>query len=371
MMTRGQRRFRSGYRPPLPIAPRVACSLLVLLFLGPVAILGAQEGVQQGRGGGSAPDTVFTIRGRIYMPSGAPADEQLRVTLKTFSQGIAQELYSDSVGNFEFKNIPSNSYELVVWGTDRFETTTERVEVYGRMGRIVPQNIFLVPKEKERKPRNAGSVVSVGELRAKIPRDAERSYQRGTKLVKEKRYDESIAFFRQAITVFPEFFQALNDLGVQYVRLKRFDEALEVLHRAIALAPKAPQPWINVGHAMIQRGTPEEALVPLGQAVELDSSIWLTHLLLGIVHYRAGDYLSAQQEYEKALVLGEMPQVAVAHLHIANIHIRQRDFTRAIRDCERYLKSAPDGLDAPEALAKVNLMRQTMTGETIEISDPE
>lgn len=350
---------------------RIRVLLGLLVSLASTARLAAQEGGNTRGSGDRAPaSSSFNIKGRIYTPVGAPVDEQLRVTLKTFSQGIVQEIFSDSVGNFEFRNVPNNSYEIVVWGTDRFETATERVEVFGRVGRVVFQNVFLLEKEKRKESsRSRGSVVTVGELKAKIPKEAEQSYERGTKLAREKKYEEALPHYRHAIEVCPEFFQALNDLAVQCTRLKRYDEAIELLQKAKTIAPGAPQPLINLAHVYLLREDDAEAFGLLNRAIEIDSSNWLAHLLMGTALYRRDDFHRAQQEFDKALLMGEPPDVAVVYLHVANIHIKQRDLPKAIAQCEKYLKQYPNGPDAAEASEKMNRMRSTMNGEPIKVSD--
>ncbi len=311
----------------------------------------------------------LTIRGRIFTPQGGPLEQQVRVTLKTMSQAVVQEIFSDSVGNFEFRGVPVNNYEIVVWATDRYETTTERIEIYARASRMVFQNIFL--KEKEDRNANSkpkGSVISVGELSMKVPKVAEDHYRRGLKLVTQKKYEESIPHFLAAIETFPAFYRALNDLGVQYLRLRRFDEALDVLNRAIGIAPNVPHALVNVAEVKIERGEDAEAVPLLQRALELDASNWLVHTLLGVTYYHQGDYPHAKNEFDRALLMGEMPTVAVNYLYVANVYIRQRDYPKAIAECEKYLKDYPKGPDVPEVQSKVALMRATMDGDTIAIT---
>ena len=77
-----------------------------------------------------------TIRGKIFMPSGNPPEQRLRVVLEVNTGGIAGEAFSDSVGNFEFRSLPNGTYKIVV-PTDGhiYETNQETIDLYGNFAR--------------------------------------------------------------------------------------------------------------------------------------------------------------------------------------------------------------------------------------------
>src|SRR5262245_15311902 len=88
-----------------------------------------------------------TIRGKIYMPSGNPPDQRLRVVLEANTGGVVNEVFSDSVGNFEFRSLPNGAYKIVTPSDGRvYETAQETVELYGNFGRTFSVQIYL--KEK-------------------------------------------------------------------------------------------------------------------------------------------------------------------------------------------------------------------------------
>src|SRR5262249_62287556 len=59
------------------------------------------------QGGATSPNSPgrgvsHTIRGKIFLPSGSPPDQRLRVVLELNTGGVVHEVFSDSGENFEF-----------------------------------------------------------------------------------------------------------------------------------------------------------------------------------------------------------------------------------------------------------------------------
>src|SRR6188508_794897 len=61
-----------------------------------------------------ATSSSHTIRGKVYLPSGAMPDQRIRVVLELNTGGVAAEIFTDSVGNFEFRGVTANSYKVTV-----------------------------------------------------------------------------------------------------------------------------------------------------------------------------------------------------------------------------------------------------------------
>ncbi|MBI3941136.1 MAG: tetratricopeptide repeat protein [Acidobacteria bacterium] len=307
----------------------------------------------------SAP-AMHTIRGRLYMPDGFPAQIQIRVTLRTITQAIVQEAFTDSVGNFEFRSIPNGNYEIVTWGTDEGEASAEKIEVSSRVSRTFFANIFLRSKPEDSLPKPKGGVVSVGQLDPKIPKSARKEYERGVSEVAKGDHEKAIARFRRAVEIYPRYFQALNDLGVQYSKLSRFDEAETAFVNATALDPHAAFPYLNLGCMRIAQKQFPEAVKTLTRVVELDAMNWAGHLWLGVALMETKQYDSSREELEKALSLGTGPEVFSARLYLANLYIRQGDLIRAIEQSELYLKDAPKVENADEVREKISQMRSLL-----------
>src|SRR6185503_3548004 len=171
------------------------------------------------------------IRGRVTLPSGFNMEGYARITLRT-DQSILSTLYTNSSGEFQIRNLSQGIYFVEAeLSKSNFETAVQRVEL-GR-GLMVTVNLELREK-KDPLGSRSGKVVSAAELRQTIPSAAKKQYELGLKFVSKGDFQQAANHFQQALTIYPEYLAARNDLGAQYLKLKHIDEAEK--HFEIVLA---------------------------------------------------------------------------------------------------------------------------------------
>ncbi len=333
--------------------------LLTLIF----AVEGRARQEGQGRPAPSPGATLHQIRGRVYLPTGAPAEERFRVTLRTFGQSIVTETFTDSLGNFEFRGVPNGTYEIVVWETDRYATEVERIEVFSRAARVFTQNIFLREKERVASERPAAGTVSVVRLTEAIPKEARKEYEKGAKESRKGNAQKAIAHFQRALALHPRYVQALNDLGVQYLRLNDLAQARAVFQQAIEVDPQASHPYVNLGFLCLLQREYEAALAHLQRAVTLDPANWSARMLHGIALIQTGDLQRAESELQKALSLGPPPTVSIVRLHLANLFLRRGEYARALEQSEKYLEEVPNATNAAEVRERVKKLRELVRAQ--------
>jgi hypothetical protein len=135
--------------------------VLMILFAGSAA---AQVGVPRASAPASSEGSanVGSIRGRIVLPNGNPVSEAVKINLQ-ISRGTQTTAYTDQQGMFEFPNLAQGTYTLEIEGDrQRYEVSTERVDVYRRMPTVV--TITLKEKVAAGGEKPAGRVVTVGEM---------------------------------------------------------------------------------------------------------------------------------------------------------------------------------------------------------------
>src|SRR5262245_19963684 len=107
-------------------------ALSLLIALSACAVQSLAQGGGATNPGSPGRGVSHTIRGKIFMPSGSPPEQRLRVVLELNTGGIVSELFSDSVGNFEFRSLPNGTYKIVTPSDGHiYETAQESVELYG------------------------------------------------------------------------------------------------------------------------------------------------------------------------------------------------------------------------------------------------
>ena len=240
---------------------------------------GANNPPATGRTGGAVS---HTIRGKIFLPSGNLPEQRMRVVLELNTGGIAGETFSDSVGNFEFRSLPSNSYKVVVPSDNRtFETSQEIIELHGNFSRTFMVQIYLKEKGSEFAVRPKDKILSAADFQ-EVPKAAKKYYEKGLKLAQEKKPEQAANEFQEAIKIYPDYLFALNKLGEQYVHMKKMPEAQATFERAIAVNTKFALPHINLGLIYNDQKRYEEAAAEFELGNRMDDSYPMSHLNLGI-----------------------------------------------------------------------------------------
>jgi Tfp pilus assembly protein PilF len=334
-------------RVQLSLASTAQACLWLALLAGAAAFAQNRpaENPNPGRmGGGSG----HTLRGKLFLPSGGLPEQRIRVTLELNSGGIAGEVFSDSVGNFEFRALSSNTYRVTVHGDGRtYETTQEQVEVSGNFSRTFTVQVYLRAKGEEMVAKPKGKTLSAAEFTQDVPKAAKKLYEQGLKRWKDGKDGEALSLFEEALKVFPDYVLALNKLGESHLRQSRVAEAQAAFERAVAVSPKYPLSRINLGMIFVQSRRFAEAVEQLEAANHADESYPMAHYYLGValMEREPADFARAELEMQRALALGG-PGMASARLQLFNLYVRREDYHHAAAELEAYLKDAPGASNA-------------------------
>lgn len=88
---------------------------------------------------------------------------------------------------------------------------------------------------------------------------AQQANDRGLQLYREKRYDEAVAQFTEALKLRPDFAQAANNLGFVYYRQQRYAEAARWLENTLKIDPSRAVAHLNLGDAYFHAGDKAKA----------------------------------------------------------------------------------------------------------------
>ena len=319
---------------------RVCVGLLVSL----ICIAGAQA--QDIGENHKTPDpNNATIRGRVTLPSGFGVEGYARITLRN-QTSILSTLYTNSSGEFQIRNLSEGIYFVEAEIKDsNFESATRRVE----LGRGLMADITLELRDKKNPAGNPiGKVVSAAELRQAVPSAAKKQYELGLKFVNKSDFQQAANHFQEALSIYPEYLAARNDLGAQYLKLKRIDDAEKQFEIVLGNDPKNFNAKFNMGLVEMERRHYTQALSLLNEAVAIDSTRPVARLWIGIAKLELGDLDVAETELTRALIMGGAECVA-AHYHLARIYFNRGELNEATRSVQSYIQMAPRGEFITEA----------------------
>jgi len=323
---------------------KVSRGIVLAIFLALTALIATAQGEIDPKYKSSDTNNAV-IEGRVVLPSGFAAERPIRITLRT-RQMVLSTRVTDKHGEFRFDNLPEGYYfvQAEIAGNE-FDTAQKQVG----LGRGIVAQVTLQLVEKGLPVGLAASrVVSVAELRQAVPDPAKKQYELGLKAVAKGDVSSAINYFQQAITIYPEYLAARNDLGAQYLKLKRIDEAEKDFQTVLEHDPKNFNAQFNLGLVRIERKDYSDAISQLNRAIVIDSTRGVAWLWIGVALLEMGDLDSAERELTKALIMGGGECVA-AHYHLARIYLSRGNKKEALQAVRAYLEDAPKGEYISEA----------------------
>jgi tetratricopeptide (TPR) repeat protein len=133
------------------------------------------------------------------------------------------------------------------------------------------------------------------------PDYAEALFNLGVVLRGLNQFDSAIESYKKAIIILPNYPDALNNLGNSYKELKKLNEAIESYEWAIAYKYDFYQAHNNLGLALSENGQPKLAIKSYENSVNIKSDFIDAHFNLGIILKELGNKDRAMNSFEKVL----------------------------------------------------------------------
>lgn len=316
---------------PFILQRRFAAALLVVLLAPVFAIAQASPSIQ------------------FFMPNGTYPPRELRFEM-AMDNGRVETFFTDSKGRFLLTRAlglkPDAEYRIRVLGDGiTFDTTTFSFKEYGVY--YIP--VYLKPFTGQ--PTQPAKLVDLAEFDSGVPAEAKQAYENAIRLFKEGRRSDAISGLEQALQLYPDYFRALNDLGVIYLKVNRLDDAVRMFERATKIAPRVYHPRLNLGIILTRRGKYKEAVSLLDALYKENQSISEVRIALadvliavnrldeaeshlrtalldpkldrptnGNAHYQLGLLFNKKQKYDSAVI--ELSQAAQSVPNAARIHLQ-------------------------------------------------
>ena len=155
--------------------------------------------------------------------------------------------------------------------------------------------------------------------------NAQEAYDIGVSYLRQKRLDQALENFEQALAADPKFAEAINAKGVVLTHKGQYEEALELYEKAATLEPGQLGFRLNVALIHYLKGDPKKADVLYRQVIAQDDSYE------GLLDFLA-DVESAGENYR-----------------IAAAYLQQQEFDKALERLDRALDTDPEMGDAYNA----------------------
>jgi tetratricopeptide (TPR) repeat protein len=164
-------------------------------------------------------------------------------------------------------------------------------------------------------------------------------YNLGNILQGQRRLDEAVASYRQAVRIDPAHAWAHNNLGIALKELSQFQEAVDSFRQAIAVKPRYVDSHYNLGVCLMESGRLQEAVAGFTQALALNPSHVAARCNLGMTFKRLGHFDDALIEFIRALDLE--PGQPMAAWSRSLLYLMHGDFAEGWKEYE-YRQRQPD-----------------------------
>ncbi len=300
----------------------------------------------------------YTIYGRVSLPDGTPAS---RVTVKIDRQGgVGRQTVTDDAGRFEISDLPRGRYFVTAENPADPNQYADPVEAEsGRMpGTRIQANVYLKYRSRVTRPKGAeGGAVTAAEELQQVPKAARKSYDRAIRQRNDKQYEEALKSFDKSIEEFPAYFQAFTERGHLHIAMGNAIEASKDFDQALKINAGYGPALRGAGLCEFQQGKFTDAVRDLERAADAEPGNATTYLFLGVARLALDRRDQARSALQKALNLDPVGS-ARAHVHLANLDLRENRNEEAVAELKAYLAAVPNSPDAEKLRALLSTLKK-------------
>ena len=298
--------------------------------------------------------TVQLVRVRAAFADGT-CDPLAHVTLSAHNGVIVQGSQNNGC-EVTFTDLPEGDYRVNVSGKDLTTTDADSNISVSSSG---PAQFDVQLKRRavfDQGGTPASSFVSASDLA--VPMRARKELDKAVEMIHKQDLQHAVEKLNKAITIYPQYAMAYNNLGAIYSRLGDSARENEALQKAISLDPNLELAYLNLGKLDIREGQYPAAETALNKAVDLNSHDAVAMVLLSYTEFMDRAFDAAIATSRKAHLL-EQPH-ATAHRVAAFAFEMENQGQNAIAELQTFLQEQPAGPQADSARKEMAALKTAM-----------
>ena len=257
--------------------------------------------------------------------------------------------YTDNSGRVTLHNLSSGSYTANISGPDIEPTSISFSIDFGRM-----QNISASVHRRESAQENVpAGLIDASELSA--PKKAHKEYEKGVHEYSENHFDKAEEHFRNAISEYPKYSSAWNNIGSIRMHLNDPAGAEECYRHALDANPNNNYAARNLARLLIGKHNSREAEQVMKRAVVTDPNRPESLVILAYAQLQNGEFDDAIAT-AKRVHTAPTHSGSLSHLIAARALEMKQQNTAAIAEYQLFLKESPHAAQAKfaqDALARL------------------
>ncbi len=251
---------------------------------------------------------------------------------------------TDQNGRVEFNAIT---------GAHRIRITGDDIHPYEGDFEIVPTETyhienFGVRRKSEGETTSAEAINTVPAIRLKVPDNARKEFEKGSKAMEEQKWGESRTHFQAAVDLYPDYDLAYNGLGIACSQLNDIQAARQALLKATELNDKFAGAQRNLARILLSERNYEEVASLLNRSLNVEPvNAWaLTNAAYAELQLRR-----FKDAATHALRVHGLPHDGLANAHVIAGYALEAlgQPQEAAEQWRLYLKEDPKGPNAKRA----------------------
>ncbi|MBS1684288.1 MAG: tetratricopeptide repeat protein [Bacteroidetes bacterium] len=162
---------------------------------------------------------------------------------------------------------------------------------------------------------------------------------------------EALGHFKQALAIYPGFYNAAYDLGRVYAALHMPDSSIAFFDRAMAIDSENTDPSLFIGEMRVEQGQYAAAIPALEYVVRHQPLNYAPYSLLSMAYFKTGrpeESIAVNQE-----AISRWPAGSDAYVNIARVYIAQSRMDSAIAYLSAAQRIAPGDQDISAMIRSV------------------
>jgi len=321
--------------------------------------------VSVGVSASARPQTGNVIRGKVRNESGGTL-RHVVVMLNVGVGGMVNQTVTNEEGDFVFSGLTGTSYTISI-SQPGFVSYTESVTFSRPVDEGQPAEIKSVFVTLEAEPR-ARILAPRVRFVQQVPVLARTAYERGVAHSRDKRAQDAIAAYEEAIGAFDRYFDAHFALGCELLMTSRVEAAIRSFDAANRINPADERVYACFGEALSQQKKFAVAAAAYGQAARIrpDEAHYPFMRAIALIDQAralgrsqadwAGLLTAAESDLDRAYELSRS-ELSAVRLQRARIHEARGDLRRAAGELESYLRENPNAENAAAIRKAIEKLR--------------
>lgn len=269
----------------------------------------------------------------------------------------------DGSGRYFFSGISSGNFKVKVlpYGTNYLEEIQDVTIINPSSGNVrISDNAYLdLYLKLDKRKANIYELGAAESLFVQdVPPAARSLFKKAiTQLKNPKEAPLGLESLKKAIEISPNYYDALNGLGIEYVRRSQFEESFPFLIKAIEVNQRSFSSFFALGYAAYSLKKTTEAGEAFRAATIINPQSTHAYFQYGRVLRINGNHKEAEQALLKAKTLDKDLLMSEIYWQLALLYEKTGRYNSAANELETYLKIQSDVSNKQQIKTLITQMR--------------